>query len=224
MPEPVSSRGRLIAFEGLDGVGKTTQAQLLARHLTRLNLPVVLTREPTDGPYGQKIRRIISQGRAGLTPEAELELFIADRREHVREVIRPGLAAGKVVITDRYYFSSMAYQGALGLDPRDIQWRHAEFAPRPDLIIILALPLPEIARRLRQRGAPTSQAFEQIDYLAKVAALFDRLEAPNLERVNGLGPEPEVQARILFLVDQVLNLSSQAFRSLNSNPPEEAQP
>lgn len=224
MPEPVPSRGRLIAFEGLDGVGKTTQARLLARHLTRLNLPVVLTREPTDGYFGQQIRRVISQGRQGLTPEAELELFVADRREHVREVIQPGLAAGKVVITDRYYFSSMAYQGALGLDPDDIQRRHAAFAPQPDLIILLELPLPEIARRLQERGAPTSQSFEHIDYLAKVAAVFSRLEAPGLVRIDALGSEPEVQARILLLVDQVLNLSSQASRSLNSNPPEEAQP
>jgi len=83
----------------------------LARHLTRASLPVLLTREPTDGPFGQKIRQILLYGRQGLTPAAELDLFIADRREHVQKVIQPALTAGQMVITDRYYFSSMAYQG-----------------------------------------------------------------------------------------------------------------
>ena len=142
--QPPQNRGKLIALEGLDGVGKTTQARLLAHNLTHLGLPVILTREPTNGYFGQKIRQIIIHGRHDLTPAAELELFIADRREHVQEVIQPALAAGTIVITDRYYFSSMAYQGALGLDPWDIQRRHEDFAPQPDLVIILELPLVEI--------------------------------------------------------------------------------
>jgi dTMP kinase len=203
---PYLNRGRLIALEGLDGTGKTTQARLLAQHLRHQGLPVVLTREPTDGPIGQKIRQIITHGRQGLTPLEELDLFLADRRQHVQEVIAPSLAAGKIVITDRYYFSTMAYQGALGLDPLDIQRRHADFAPHPDLVIILELPLTEIAHRLQQRGLPPSQGFEKIDYLAKVAAIFDQLEAPGLVRVDGLGSEPEVQGRILVHVEHVLDL------------------
>ena len=204
--QPVLNRGRLIALEGLDGVGKTTQARLLARHLTQLGLPVILTREPTEGYFGQKIRQIIIHGRQGLTPAAELDLFIADRREHVQEVIQPALADGKIVITDRYYFSSMAYQGALGLNPLDIQRRHEDFAPQPDLVILLELPLTELVQRLQQRGAPPSQAFEKIDYLARVATIFDRLDAPFILRVDGLGPEPEVQSRILALVRRFFNL------------------
>jgi dTMP kinase len=205
---PSRSRGKLIAFEGLDGVGKTTQAHRLARHLNNLGLPVVLTREPTDGPFGQKIRQILLHGRQGLTPEAELELFIADRREHVQDVIQPGLAAGSIVITDRYYFSSMAYQGALGLDPWEILRRHTRFAPPPDLAVILELDLAEVSRRLRQRGTSSRHSFEQIDYLARVAAIFDILQAPGLFRVNGLGSEDEVQDRILALAGRVLNLPS----------------
>lgn len=197
-------RGRLIALEGLDGVGKTTQAKLVARHLGHLGLTVVLTREPTDGPVGQKLRRIIANGRQGLTPSAELELFLDDRREHVRLVIQPALAAGKIVITDRYYFSSLAYQGALGLDPLDILRRHQDFALPPDLVIILELPLTEISRRLQQRGMATS--FEQIDYLAKVAAIFEQLEAPSLVRINGLGTESEVNSRILAVLSRYLHL------------------
>jgi dTMP kinase len=199
-------QGKLIALEGLDGVGKTTQARLLARHLTSLGLPVLLTREPTDGYYGQKIRQILVHGRQGLTPAAELDLFVADRREHVREVIRPALAAGNIVITDRYYFSSMAYQGALGLDPLEILRRHAQFAPQPHVTILLALDLAEVGGRLRQRGEPLSHSFEKIAYLAKVAAIFDYLEAPGLFRVNSLGSEAEVHRRIVALLAQVLNL------------------
>lgn len=198
-------RGRLIAFEGLDGVGKTTQARLLAENLARLGLPVVLTREPTAGVFGQAIRRLSQQGRGGLAPAEELALFLADRREHVEKVIRPALAAGQIVITDRYYYSSMAYQGALGLDPRDIEAQHADFAPPPDLVILLELTPAERLDRLRQRGKKID-AFEEQDYLAKVAAIFDRLQAPNLIRVDGRGSVAEVQTRILVQVQQRLQL------------------
>jgi dTMP kinase len=205
--QPPRRRGKLIALEGLDGVGKTTQARLLVHYLTTSQgLPALLTREPTNGPHGQKIRNILIHGREGLTPAAELELFLADRREHVQQVIGPALAEGKTVITDRYYFSSIAYQGALGLDPREIQRRHEDFAPPPDLVIILELPLEEISHRLAQRGMAASPSFENIDYLAKVAAMFDSLAAPGLARVNGLGAETEVQARILALAGPVLDL------------------
>ena len=217
---PALKRGKLIALEGLDGVGKTTQAQLLAHYLAHLGLPVILTREPTNGFFGQKIRQIIINGRQGLTPAAELDLFLADRREHVQQVIQPALADGKTVITDRYYFSSMAYQGALGLDPQEIQRRHRDFAPPPDLVIILELPLNEISRRLERRGTATSRNFENIDYLAKVAAIFDSLDAPGLVRVNGLGSESEVQARIRALVGQVFNLTEKPDRRVHNNCPE----
>ena len=204
--QPAFIRGSLIALEGLDGVGKTTQARLVAQYLCDLGLPVILTREPTNGLIGQKIRQIIINGREGLTPAEELDLFVADRREHVHNVIQPALAAGKIVITDRYYFSSMAYQGALGLDPLDILRRHEDFAPPPDLVIILELPLTEISRRLQQRRLATSHSFEQIEYLAKVAAIFEQLDAPGLVRVNGLGTESEVNSRILALLSQFFDL------------------
>jgi dTMP kinase len=202
--QPPLKRGSLIALEGIDGVGKTTQAKMVAQHLSHLGLPVILTWEPTSGRFGQQIRQIITYGRQGLTPAAELDLFMADRREHVQNIIAPALAAGKIVITDRYYFSSMAYQGALGLDPQEILRRHKDFAPPPDLVIILELPLTEISRRLRQRGRPTT--FEQIEYLAKVAAIFEQLDAPGLARINGLGTESEVNSKIIAIISQFSDL------------------
>lgn len=212
--------GKLIVLEGLDGVGKTTQARLLAQYLTGLGLPVLLTREPTDGPYGRQIRQLIHGGRQGLPPAGELELFLADRREHVREVIAPALAAGKIVITDRYYHSSMAYQGALGLDPGEIKRLHADFAPRPDIVVILELPLPEVQRRLQQRGGPLSPAFERLDYLARVAVIFQSIRGENIVRVDGLGSPDEVHARIVAHVQGILPAVSLLAASPEKKEPE----
>ena len=108
----------LIVFEGIDGTGKSTQVRLLAQALEERGLTVVTSREPTDGPFGQKLRLSMITGR--LSPEEELALFHEDRRDHVEHLILPALEAGKVVILDRYFFSTMAYQGARGFDDGSI--------------------------------------------------------------------------------------------------------
>ena len=107
--------GLFIVIEGIDGTGKSTQLHLLAEKLRQLGYAVVATREPTNGPYGQKIRELFVD-RGAVSQEEELELFIADRDQHVKEVIAPALADGCVVICDRYYLSTIAYQGANGMD------------------------------------------------------------------------------------------------------------
>ena len=116
----MAKRGVLLALEGIDGCGKSTQAELLAAALRERGLEVVLTCEPTDSPLGQQIREYFQGPDRYLSPKEELNLFMADRREHVAEVIDPALAEGKIVICDRYYYSSVAYQGALGLETRDV--------------------------------------------------------------------------------------------------------
>src|SRR5512135_2316257 len=129
-------RGRLIVFEGIDGSGKTTQARSLLRRLRRRGHKAVFFREPTRGRWGREIKR--HARRAGsLTPEEELLLFVKDRRENVTRNLKPALAAGKVVVLDRYYFSTIAYQGAKGIDVRRIRRMNEAFAIRPDLVIIL---------------------------------------------------------------------------------------
>ncbi|MDH3776874.1 MAG: dTMP kinase, partial [Desulfobulbaceae bacterium] len=100
--------GLFIVFEGIDGTGKSTQLHLLAEKLRQLGYAVVATREPTNGPYGQKIRKLFVD-RGSVSQEEELELFIADRDQHVKEIIKPALSDGCVVICDRYYLSTIAY-------------------------------------------------------------------------------------------------------------------
>lgn len=109
-------RGKLIAFEGIDGTGKSTQLKLLATFLRQRGQLVLETKEPTDGPVGQQIRALF-HNRKSLSLDEELELFIEDRRMHVLQHILPALEQGAFVLTDRYYYSTAAYQGARGADP-----------------------------------------------------------------------------------------------------------
>ena len=204
-PDHASShRGLLIAFEGIDGTGKSTQIKLLAETLRGLGHQVVSTREPTDGEFGRRIRQLY-ENRDTVTREEELELFIADRRQHVTELIDPALQNGKIVLTDRYYFSTAAYQGANGMEPENILRKNEEFAPRPDLVLLVEIPVAEGLRRIKQLRGETPNHFEQEAYLEKVAAVFGDLREDFIRRINGLGSPEEVQARIMIAVDRLLN-------------------
>jgi dTMP kinase len=193
------ARGVLVAFEGIDGSGKTTQAERLARHLRDAGFAVVLTKEPTRGPHGAKLRASASTGR--LDPEAEVALFEADRREHVAQVIQPALARGEVVIVDRYFFSTAAYQGARGLDPEVILARNEAFAPAPDLLVLLEIPVAVGLARIRQRGDGAGNLFEREDALAACDAIFRRLERSYVVRIDGTATAEAVHARAVALVE-----------------------
>jgi dTMP kinase len=162
-------RGLLVALEGIDGAGNTTQARLLARWLKRRGMEVLLTKEPTRGDVGRLIRARLRKG--VKDPLVDTLLFAADRAEHVAKVIAPGMRRGLVVVTDRYVESSIAYQGAEGADP---SWVEAvnSFAPRPDLTIILDLPP---SQALARKPGPR-EGFEDEAFLLKVRELF-RLRA-----------------------------------------------
>jgi len=194
--------GLLIAFEGIDGTGKSTQLPLLAAHLRERGLVVVETREPTDGPYGQQIRALY-RNRSQVSPERELELFLLDRRQHVAECIRPALNRGEVVLTDRYYFSTAAYQGAAGCDPAHVFACH-DFAPEPDLVLLLTLPVEEGIARIRTLRGETLNDFEQREQLEKVAALFASFTHSCIVRIHAARPMEEVQASIRAAVQQLL--------------------
>ncbi len=199
----MSRQGLLIAVEGIDGTGKSTQVRLLTADLSARGYAVVQTREPTDGPYGRRLRASFAS-RHQLTPAVELELFMDDRRQHVREVIAPALAAGKIVVTDRYYLSTAAYQGAQGMEPEAIIAANEAFAPRPDLVLLLTLPPAEGIRRIRELRGDALNDFEQADNLARVARIFGGLAGDHIARLDADGSLEQVRQRIAARVAELL--------------------
>ncbi len=204
----VAQTGVLVALEGVDGSGKTTQAHLLAEALRSRGWEVVLTQEPTGFATGEKLRRYLAGPTRHLSPNAELLLFLDDRREHVARVIRPALDAGRIVITDRYYYSSVAYQGALGLDPARILAANEAFAPRPQLAFILTLPPEAAVARLSQTPGRQRQVSEGREYLEKVADIYASLTGTWIHRVDAARPPEVVQAELLALTLQALKAES----------------
>ncbi len=181
---PREDSGLLIAVEGIDGSGKTTQCNLLNEWLEKQGYSVLRLAEPSKGEYGQEIRRLAHAGR--LEPRREYELFLLDREDDVATNILPGLKRGKIVLMDRYYLSSMAYQGALGIPVEEIEEANERIAPRPDLVLLMKIsPEVSLARvQKREEGGAGPNLFEQIDYQKKVAAEFDKIEWPEIQRID----------------------------------------
>ncbi len=173
--------GFLVVIEGIDGAGKSTQARVLGEQLTARGHRVVLTREPTMGKWGKLLRESAETGR--LSIEEEVEMFLKDRREHVEELILPRLREGCVVIVDRYYFSTAAYQGARGVDPQELLRRNEEFAPEPDLLVLFDLPVEDGLARVRARG-DRANLFEQTEALRRAREIFLSIEKPYLFKVD----------------------------------------
>lgn len=212
-----TARGKLIVFEGTDGTGKSTQLKLLHRLLTQHGLPVIATREPTDGVYGQEIRNLYVN-RHRYSREEELELFLADRREHVRDCLQPNLDQGRIILCDRYYFSTAAYQGALGLDPEAILQRNA-FAPAPDLVLLFQAPLPLCLDRITTGRGDTLNRFEQLEFLEKVAAIFAAIANPTLCRIDAAGSIEDVHRQVAAAVAALLALPPHSsLQSLPASP------
>lgn len=171
---------KFITFEGIDGCGKSTQANLLYEYFASEGTPALLTKEPGGGErgsIGEKLREILlSKDSDGIALETEVYLYAADRAEHVREVIRPALAAGKVVISDRFLDSSLAYQGASGFD---IEQNLAINAPAlsglmPDLTILLRTSPAAIKSRNEGKQEDRIEARDSA-YHEKVAEFYDAL-------------------------------------------------
>jgi dTMP kinase len=194
--------GLLIVFEGTDGTGKTSQRDLLAANLIQRGLPVEITKEPTDGPYGQQIRQLYG-GKHRFSLEEELEFFLADRRQHVAERLLPALAAGRIVLCDRYYFSTAAYQGARGLDPQTILSLN-DFAPVPDLVLLFRAEIEVCLKRITEGRGETPNSFEQAEFLARVAAIYATFDGPFIRTIDTQRPVNEVHCAVLAAVEPLL--------------------
>lgn len=142
-------KGSFVCIEGLDGCGKTTQAKLLARRLKE-TYRALYTAEPSDGKIGSFIKQYCLNAQRRLSSIVEALLFAADRFEHVENVVLPGINEGRLVISDRYVYSSLAYQGAAGLDLAWIE-KINEHAIRPDLVVFIDVSPEAVVERLKRR-------------------------------------------------------------------------
>lgn len=196
------NKGLLIVLEGIDGSGKTTQARALLRRLRRRGRKAAFFREPTRGRWGREIKRLAVRADS-LTPEEQLDLFVKDRRENVALNLKPALAAGKVVVLDRYYFSTIAYQGAKGLDTGRIRRINEAFAVRPDLVVILDVDAAAGLGRIAGRKT-RDELFEREDYLVRVARIFRGFSGPRFVHIDGRGDQQAVGRAIWSRVEPLL--------------------
>jgi dTMP kinase len=193
-PEP---RAILVAIEGIDGAGKTTQVNMLREALTLVGETPVVSKEPTDGPWGRKIRASAASGR--MPVEEELAAFIQDRSQHVREKVGPALADGKVAILDRYFYSSIAYQGCRGADVTQIEAEMTRQFPVPDAVFILDLDPALSIFRIHHSRKDTPNEFEQLEGLQKSREIFQGLSGPHIHLIDGSMSRPAVHSQIVSL-------------------------
>ena len=195
-------KGKFISIEGLDRCGKSTHAKLLARWLRSNGHDVVVTDEPTDGAVGRMIKQIL-RGELKVPLDIEALLFAADRVQHVVNVIDPALVNGKIVISERYIHSSLAYQSARGLSMNWIKTIN-KYAPKPDLTILIDVPT-EVAFS-RARPSRRLDEFEKdLELQESVRRNYLRIaRQEGLKIVNGSRPRGEVQADLRKLVSNLL--------------------
>ena len=166
------SRGLFITFEGTEGSGKTTQVEMLGEWLSSHD-PVVI-REPGGTELGERIREVVLYAGLDIDAEAEMYLFMAARRQLIADVIVPALAAGQIVIADRYHDSTLAYQGGA----RGVPAIWPTTFPRPDVTFLLEGPVEKgLERHVAAGKAPDRMEQESLEFHQKVAAAYDRLAA-----------------------------------------------
>jgi dTMP kinase len=192
----------LIDLEGIDGCGKSTQSKFLMEKFEENNEKSIILKEPTSGKYGKKLWEMLS-GKREATTEQILDLFVMDRKEHVDDKINPALKEGKIVLMDRYYYSTMAYQAAAGIDVNRIR-KDNEFAPKPDIVLIFDLPADLAMKRVK--GHSVADVFEKEEHLEKVRAAYLNLRDDPLVRIIDSTRTPEeIFEEVWKLVSEVRN-------------------
>ncbi len=190
-------KGKFIVLEGVDGCGKTTHAKLLAQWLTANGHSVLHTKEPSRGPIGLLLRDYLKK--ETTLPLIDALLFTADRAEHLEKEIKPALEQGKIVICERYFYSTIAYQVAQGLDKKWLKELNA-FAMRPDLTLLLDLD-PEIS----VKRTSTKEKFETLEFLKKVRQNYLALaKEEKFSIIDAAKTKTEMKEEMLKIVQKLL--------------------
>jgi dTMP kinase len=200
-----------ITFEGIDGCGKSTQLRMLASVLRLRKLEVVATREPGGTPLGQKLRQALLEAEGQVDPLAELLLYAADRAQHVRALVRPALASGHVVLSDRFADSTVAYQGAgRSFEPRIIEEivRLATGGLKPDLTLLFDLPV-ETARERASNRTRNGRAGDRLDaedpaFHTRVREAYLKIAAAEPDRVRIVASADSIEETHTRVLDIVL--------------------
>jgi dTMP kinase len=192
----MKKHGVFICIEGLDASGKTTQSKLLVKNLREKGFDAIYTTEPSRGNIGRLIRRHVLLGENRLSVVLEALLFAADRVDHLEREVVPALEEGKIVVSDRYFYSSLAYQGAAGLDLKWIEGIN-KWALKPDLSIYIDIPPEIVLQRLKRKKT----LMETLHNQQQVREIYLKLvKTHGLKIVDGNKPKREVAREILDVV------------------------
>lgn len=189
-------RGIFICIEGLDGSGKTTQAKRLVRNLRRRGFDAVYTTEPSSGKVGKLIRSFVLDRKTRVPIALEALLFAADRVDHVEAEVNPLLKQGKIVVCDRYVYSTIAYQGAAGLD---LEWIESinRFALKPNLALLIDVPTDVVVKRLKRKKTVMETKRNQ----QRVREVYLKMvQEQRLALIDGDKPISEVAKNVLEIV------------------------
>jgi len=189
-------KGTFICIEGLDASGKTTQARRLVRELRRRGFQTVYTTEPSSGEIGKFIRTYILERKKRVPIAVEALLFAVDRVDHLEQMVKPALEKGKIVVSDRYVYSSLAYQGAAGLDLNWIEEINRSVIT-PDLAIYLDVPPEVVVKRMKRKRS----VMERMQIQQKVQRVYMKfVKDRRLIRIDGNRPKDDVSSAILATV------------------------
>ena len=192
----MKKKGVFICIEGLDGSGKTTHAHRLVRNLQENRFDAIYTTEPSRGELGTFIRGTILEGKKRVPRVVETVLFAVDRVEHINKDVKPSLKEGKIVVSDRCVYSSLAYQGAAGLD---LEWiaEINRFALPPDLAIYIDVPPEVVVKRIRRKKS----VMERLETQRRVQKVYMRfVDNGKLMLIDGDRKKGEVEQNLLTVM------------------------
>jgi len=207
--------GKLIVIEGPEGSGKSTQASMLHKALCSAGIPTLLTHEPGDTSEGNHIRRILLEGTEDLSAMTELLLFEAARSAWIGKIVKPAITRGEVVIADRSYISTLAYQGYAGGIPIETVAYVNNLAMQgvsPSVVVILDIDLDTVFKRISTRGGGKDRIESRIQqYHQKVIEGYRQIAASSddIILVDGSGSELEVHSSIVSIINRELDLGLQ---------------